>query len=149
MNSLTWADIFIDAALLDFATLLEQWPGLVTGQVRPIGASVFGNLFLERRSGEVEKIDVLEGGLHRVANSFSEFAGLMNSQQWQEQNLLTEGIALLKEKGVTRGVGQFYGFAPHPALVGSIEWSTVMPLDAVVWNSICAQVLSAPNAIKD
>lgn len=146
MNSLPWGDIFVDAAQLDFGSLLAEWPGLVNGQIRPIGASVFGDLFFERRSGEVEKVDVLEGGLHLVANSFRDFAALMNSRQWQERHLLTEGVALLKEKGVVRAAGQFFGFASHPSITGRIVWSTVMPFDAVVWNSICAQALSGPTS---
>lgn len=74
---------------------------------------------------------------------------MMNSRDWQEQNLLSQGVALLKERGVARGPGQFYGFAPHPRFTGKVDWSKVMPLDAVVWNSICAQSLvgaPAPEA---
>lgn len=143
MNSLTWDELFVDAERLDFNRLLLEWPGMVTGQIRPIGASVFGDMFFELRTGEVEKLDVLEGGVHRVAESFQHFTGMMNSLEWQEQNLLSQGVALLKERGVLRGPSQFYGFAPHPTFTGKIDWSKVMPLDAVVWNSICAQSLGA------
>lgn len=139
MSSLTWDDLFIDAALLDVNSLLLEWPGKVTGQVRLIGASAFGDLFFERRSSEVVKLDMLDGGVHFVADDFQRFSELMNSREWQQENLLSEGVALLKEKEVLRGIGQFYGFAPHPIFTGAIDWSKVMPLDAVVWNSICAQ----------
>lgn len=142
MNSLIWNDLFVDASLLDFKALLLEWPVLVVGNIRPIGASVFGDLFFERSSGEVMKLDVLEGGVHHVAASFQRFSELMNSHEWQEENLLSQGVALLKAKGVDRGPSQFFGFAPHPSLAGKIDWSRVMPLDAVVWNSICAQTLA-------
>lgn len=141
MNSLTWHDLFVDASLLDFNALLSEWPGLVDSQIRPIGASAFGDLFFERRSGEVMKLDVLEGGVHPVAASFQRFGELMNSREWQEQHLLSQGVALLKQKGISRGPSQFFGFAPHPSFIGKIDWSRVMPFDAVVWNSICAQTL--------
>lgn len=146
MNSLTWDDLFVDAARLDFNSLLLEWPGLIKGQIRPIGASVFGDLFFESRTGEVQKIDVLKGGVHSVAESFQQFTSMMNSREWQEQNLLSQGVALLKERGVERGLDQFYGFAPHPTFTGKIDWSRVMPLDAVVWNSICAQSLGGAAA---
>jgi hypothetical protein len=146
MNSLSWDDLFVDASHLDFHALLAEWHGLVVGSVRPIGASVFGDLYFERKSGEVVKLDVLEGGVHPVAATFTEFAALMNSVEWQRLNLLSEGVALLKDKGVSRASGQFFGFAPHPAFVGRIVWDTVMPLDFVVWNSICAQSLAAAGA---
>lgn len=148
MDSLTWDDLFVEADRLDFNSLLLEWPGLVKGQIRPIGASVFGDLYFELRTGEVQKIDVLEGGVHSVAENFQQFTGMMNSRGWQEQNLLSEGVALLKERGVERGAGQFYGFAPHPTFTGKIDWSRVMPLDAVVWNSICAQSLGGAAASK-
>ena len=143
MSTLSWEDLFVDARRLDFSALLAEWPGLINGPIRPIGASVFGDLFFERKSGEVEKLDVLEGGVHRVAANSEEFAALMNSVEWQRTNLLSEGAALLKETGVSRGPDQFFGFAPHPALSGTIVWSSVMPLDFIVWNSICAQSLAA------
>ncbi len=88
MNSLTWNDLFVDAAQLDFPALLLEWPGLVTGPIRPIGASVFGDLFVECRGGEVVKLDVLEGGLEQLAASGQQFADLMNSVEWQEHHLL-------------------------------------------------------------
>jgi hypothetical protein len=144
MSSLSWNDLFVEAHHLDFGSLLLEWPGVVKGPVRPLGASAFGDLFFESKSGEVEKLDVLEGGVHPVARSTGEFATLMNSPDWQRLNLLSEGVSLLKDRGVPRGAGQFFGFAPHPALVGKIVWSSVMPLDAVVWNSICAQTLAKP-----
>ena len=141
MNPLSWNDLFVDASLLDFNALLSEWPGLEAGEIRPIGASAFGDLFFERRSGGVMKLDVLEGGVHLIAASFQQFGELMNSPKWQEQHLLSQGVALLKEKGVPRGPSQFFGFAPHPSFVGKIDWARVMPLDAAVWNSICAQTL--------
>jgi hypothetical protein len=144
MNSLTWDDLFIDASQLDFPALLEEWPGSVTGQFRPIGASVFGDLFFERRSGEVIKLDVIEGGVHLVADSIQQFSEFMNTLEWQELHLLSQGVALLKERGILRASGQFFAFNPHPAFTGAIEWARTVPLDTVVWNSICAQTLRVP-----
>ena len=143
MTQLSWPDIFIDASELNFGALLAEWPGAVAGPLGPIGASAFGDLYFQRSAGNVERLGALEGGVHPVADSFEAFQRLMNNPHWQESNLLTSGVALLHERGVHRGAGQFYGFAPHPALTGRIDWSRVMPLDAVVWHSICSQTLGA------
>jgi hypothetical protein len=43
MSSLTWDDLFVNAALVDFNSLLVEWPGKITGQVRLIGSSAFGD----------------------------------------------------------------------------------------------------------
>ena len=42
----------------------------------------------------------------------------------------------------------FFGCAPHPVCTAKTDWSRVMPLDAVVWNLVCAQSLNgvAPPA---
>ena len=146
---LSWSDIFVDAEHLDFQALLAMWPRTVSGRLQPIGASVFGDCFFLRPSGYVEKLDVWEGGVHKVAESFSEFQSLMNEQEWQEQNLLTEGVALLKSRKLLRGPGQFYAFAPHPAFTGKISWDRVMPMDAPVWHSICSQILDADSEVAE
>ena len=143
MPGLTWPEVFIDASSLDFLELLGFWPLTVSGQLRPIGASAFGDLFFQRPDGQVQRLDVLEGGVRSVASSFDEFSAQMSSPAWKETNLLTEGVALLQERGVRRGPGQFFAFAPHPALTGKIDWTRVLPLDAKVWHSICAQLLDA------
>lgn len=102
MTKLTWADIFIDASALNEAALFEQWPSTVQGRVALIGASVFGDLFFHRADGSVHRLDVLEGGVGQVAATFNEFSTYMNTPNWQQDNLLTNGVALLVERGVTR-----------------------------------------------
>ena len=141
MTQLAWPDIFTDASALDFARLLGLWPNTVSGPLRAIGASAFGDCFFERPSGQVERLDALEGGVHHVASTLDEFAQIMNSREWQTANLLTEGVALLLERGITRTQNQFFAFAPHPAFTGKIDWDRVMPMDAEIWHSICAQTL--------
>jgi len=141
MKNLTWSDIFVDPSLLDFGGLLAMWPNTVTGQLRPIGASAFGDCFFERPTGQVEKLDVLEGGVHLVAKDLAEFRALMNTVSWQENNLLTQGVALLHERGLSRLSNQFFALAPHPSFTGKIAWDKVMPMDGNVWHSICAQIL--------
>ena len=58
---------------IDFKRLLDLWPKTVSGSVVPIGASAFGDLFFQRPLGNVEKLDVLAGGVHYAAASFDEF----------------------------------------------------------------------------
>lgn len=141
MTQLSWPDIFTDASDLDFRALLAEWPMAVSGRIAPIGASAFGDLYFQRPDEHIERLDVLEGGLHHVATDFHAFQNMMNDPEWQENNLLTSGVALTLERGFRRGPGQFFGFAPHPALTGRIDWHRVLPLDAQVWHAICSQAL--------
>ena len=141
MNSLAWPDIFVDALSLDAGALMSLWPRNLTGDFSPIGFSAFGDCFVQREWGEVQRLDVLVGGVHSVAGDYEGFLDLMNNADWREDSLLTDVIALLRNRGLVRGPGQFFGFAPHPAIAGKIDWDTVMTMDALEWHSVCAQLL--------
>lgn len=143
MTELAWADLFSEASALDFGRLLALWPGTVSGTARPVGMSAFGDVYLERPEGRVERLDVLEGGVHQVAATRDEFATLMNNREWQEQNLLSEGVLLLVGRGLRRAAGECYAFSPHPRLDGKIEWGNTMIMSAYAWHSICAQLLDS------
>lgn len=104
--------------------------------------------------GWTEAIERPRLWLHKVVESFQHLTAMMNFREWQEENLLSHGVALLKERGVSRGPGQFCGFAPHPTFIGKADWAKVLPFDAVVWNSICAQSLGyasspEPQRVRD
>ena len=140
MRPLTWSDLFIgDPEDVDVWELLSLWPH-VTGQLKPIGASVFGDLYFERADGRVERLDVFDGEIQFVADSVQDFAACMNSQQWQHDNLFTEGVMLLMERGIVRGPGQLFLFTPHPGLAGKFDWDTVKPVSARVLHMIHAQI---------
>lgn len=99
----SWSEILSQDPSLDFERLLRLWPQTVSGPLRPIGMSAFGDIFLERPAGEVQRLDVLEGGLHHVAESARAFAAMVNSEQWRNEHLMPEVVALLTERGLTRG----------------------------------------------
>ncbi|MDF1761827.1 MAG: hypothetical protein P1U57_00320 [Oleibacter sp.] len=71
----------------------------------------------------------------------------MNSKKWQESNLMPEVVWELQNRGLVREPGQVYGFAPHPSLTDKISPEAALVMDAVVWHSICAQLLG-PSAKK-
>src|SRR5437868_9995919 len=137
MSQLSWTDLFTDASHLDFERLLGLWPKTVSGSVVPIGASAFGDLFFQRPLGNVEKLDVLVGGVHYAASSFDEFKSLMNSRYWRDVNLLTGGVRLAQSKGLPRKQSQLFGFAAHPSFSGKMDWALAMPMDVVDWHAVC------------
>jgi hypothetical protein len=141
MSQFSWTDIFTDASHLDFKRLLGLWPKTVCGPVIPIGASAFGDLFFQRPLGNVEKLDVLVGGVHHAASSLDEFKSLMNSRYWRDVNLLTGGVRLAQSKSLPRKQSQFFGFAAHPSFSGRVNWAAAMPMDAADWHAVCAKTL--------
>jgi len=144
---LNWNDIFLQDPSIDFGQLLAQWqPPIVVGTIRPFGLSAFGDLYFLSRNGSVHVLDVFEGAVREVAESEQDFAACMNSQDWRDSNLMPEVIMQLQRRGLVRGPGQVFGFAPHPALSGRLNPEGALVLDAVVWHSICSQLLNPRGA---
>jgi len=149
MSKLRQTDLFTDDPSLDIGRLIGLWSNTLTGQLRPIGMSAFGDVFFERPTGQVERLDVLEGGVLRVAQDRDEFARLMNTQSWQERTLLSEGVLLLLERGLQRQSHQCFAFAPHPSLIGKVDWGRAVVMDAYPWHSICSQLLDGVERVND
>lgn len=145
MAELDWDHLFVDAARLDIRRIIEPWFDLVKGPIRPIGMSMFGDVYFDRGDDVVSRIDVLEGGVVPVARSFDEFTRLMNTPDWSRDALLVDGVALLHDRGIVPQPGECYGFAPHPTFTGAINWDHAMVLSPAIWHSICAQSLLSAN----
>lgn len=144
-SGLSWADLFIEDPSVDFVRIFSCWPQHAFGRVRPIGLSVFGDCYFEREDGTVHVLDPLEGAIRQVAPSVAEFSQLTNAPQWQDQNLMPELVASLMSRGVPRSASQVFGFAPHPAFTGKLRADQAIPLDPVVWHSICSQVAAGES----
>ncbi len=137
---LTWDDLIIQSiSHEDAQTWIEPWSHLLTGQFSPGFMSMFGDWFLRRPDGSTDELSVIEGTLQRVAATEEEFVEIVNRIEWQEQHLLSFQIAQLHERGLIPGVGQCYGFAPHPVFTGRIDISSACILTIPVWQAISAQ----------
>ena len=94
------SDLFIDASCINIKSLVGMWPRSIAGTIIPIGASAFGDLFFQRPEGNVEKLDVLEGGVHHAACHLEEFKLLMGSRYWRDTHLMSHCIASQRSKGL-------------------------------------------------
>src|SRR5438132_601777 len=57
---------FIPASAIDASALLSVWSGLLPEGCKLLGASLFGDLFVARESGEVDVLDLVSGELKQV-----------------------------------------------------------------------------------
>ena len=139
-KKLTWDDLLIQKlSESEVSSWLGFWSGMVSGKVAPVFMSKFGDWFLRRPDGGTDELSVIEGTYSSIASTPEEFDKLVNTQEWQEQHLLSIQVAQLHERGVIPGAGQCYAFAPHPALIGRIEVERVMIMDIRIWQHICAE----------
>jgi hypothetical protein len=149
MIQLTWPDLLIDDMTAEqFAEWLEPWSGIVSGIVAPAFVSKFGFWFLRRPEGHVEMLDVFSGQLHRAADTYDDFMREVNERWWQETYLGSEAIFQLHAAGMVAGPRQCYALVPHPALGGPNPFNgdpigpgSVMVMDVVVWQTICASIV--------
>lgn len=147
---LTWDDLIIEAITPEqFRRWIAPWTGVVTGRIAPAFLSKFGTWFLRRPEGQVEMLDVFTGAIEKIADSYEAFVAQANRREWQEVYLLSELVLQLHEAGNRPGPGQCFALAPHPALGGPnplngdvVDPHFVTVMDVVVWQSLCAQVVS-------
>ena len=140
LMKLSWNDLVVDGVTPEEAQQwLSDWSFLGLGRVAPICLSRFGDWFMLRPDGAVDRIDVLEFRIDRVAPSMEAFEAQMNDPGWQHESLLSWLVAELHEAGVVARERRCYGFAPPPAFSGRISRNDVLVLDMLVWQTICAQ----------
>ncbi len=139
---LTWDDLLIqNIPGSDALKWLGYWRGLVDGNVAVVFMSKFGDWFLRRPDGSTDELSVIEGAYKKVATTPEEFAGLVNTPQWQEIHLLSSLVMQLHERGLIPQLGQCYALAPHPVWTGKIDVSQAMVMEIGLWQHICAEAL--------
>jgi hypothetical protein len=151
MTKLTWDDLLIrDLKNEDCREWLAHWSWLVGGKLAPEFLNKFGSWFLRRSEGSVEMLDVLNGTIEKVAETYEEFIASLNQQSWQEHFLLSKLVYELHQHGKIPGPGQCYALAPHPAIGGpnptqgqKVDPRFVSVMDIAVWQSLCSQFLHA------
>ena len=137
---LEWDDLLItNIAEQDYRVWLGYWSGWLSMPVLPLSMSKFGDWFLRHPDGSTSELSVLEGTYEKIAGTPDEFSGLLNSQRWQEEHLLSLHILRLHERGLVPSPRECYGLAPHPLLAGRIDMDGVMIMPIGAWQSICAQ----------
>jgi hypothetical protein len=89
-------------------------------------------------------LDVHDGVMERVAATPEAFDAAVNTQEWQEQFLYSALLMRYRRQGVVARGRDAIAFAPHPALVESIDTCTPMVMHTAAWQAICGQTLRPP-----
>jgi hypothetical protein len=118
---------------------LLMWPELSGLHVRPLLVSAFGDIFVEKASGEVWVASPIELSCERVAASVEELQQLFSNPEWAQQELLTEVALIARDRGVQRPPDQVFAIAPHPCFTGSIMAGELVPMNLRIWHNIALQ----------
>jgi hypothetical protein len=139
---LTWDDLIVDHITSgEAAAWMAEWQWLGLGRIAPIFLSRFGNWFFQRPDGSVHMLEVTEAAVEQVAPDLARFQEEVNSPQWQEEFLYSALLLKYRRQGIVALERQVIGFAPHPALVQSLDKCRVMVFDMLIWQSICGQAM--------
>jgi hypothetical protein len=124
----------------EVAETLLMWPELSGSRLRPLLVSAFGDIFVEKVSGEVWVVSPIELSCERIARSVEELEGLFSDPEWAQLRLLTEVALAARDRGVNRPPDQVFAIAPHPRLTGSIPAGQLVPMSLRLWHNVALQI---------
>ena len=124
----------------EIAETLRMWPELSGMRVRPLLVSSFGDIFVEKASGEVWVASPMGLSCERVATSVEELQRLLSDPEWARPRLLTEVALAAHDSGVLRPPDQVFAIAPHPHFTGSIITGKLVPMSLRLWHNLALQI---------
>lgn len=113
-----------------------------------LGASVFGDLFLLRSTGEVDMLDLVAGEVKQIAACVEEFEWDVTQREKREEWLMPSLANAAFAIGLKPGPGECLAFRTPPFLNGPLQPGNLYCLDFVAYQvgmgKILPQVLGLP-----
>ncbi len=122
---------FIPASEIDVPTLLSVWSAMLPADSELLGASLFGDLFVARESGEVDMLDLVAGELKQVADCVEEFEWDRKQPERREELLMQSLADAALAAGIKPGAAECLAFCTPPMLGGPLR-----PENLVAWNFV-------------
>ncbi len=120
---------FIPANAVDAPAVLSVWNGTLPAGCRLLGASLFGDLFVARETGEVDMLDLVAGELKQVAVCVEEFEWDLTQRERREEFLMQSLAEAALPIGLSPGAGECLAFRTPPMLNGQLRTDNI-----VLWN---------------
>jgi hypothetical protein len=122
---------FIPASAIDGPAVLSVWSAMLPALCKLLGASLFGDLFVARESGEVDMLDLVSGELKQVAVCVEEFEWDMTQRERREELLMQSLAEAALSAGFKPENGECLAFRTPPMLNGQLS-----PNNLVRWNFV-------------
>jgi hypothetical protein len=136
---ITWNELTISPAGVDFDDLLSDWRWLVGEEYQPVVISALGDLFLRHDDGRIFWLNTGWGQLTEVAESGEEFKKLMvqpnNAAEWFIPNLVGDLLSSGKKLG-----GRVLQLSNSAGLGGEINPDNFEPTSLSVHFSVLGQI---------
>jgi hypothetical protein len=131
---------FIPASAIDAPAVLSVWSAMLPAGCKLLGASLFGDLFLARESGEVDMLDLVSGELKQVAVCVGEFDWDRAQPQRREELLMQSLADAALSGGLKPGAGECLAFRTPPILGGQLRPDNLVRWDFVEYHSGLAKL---------
>ena len=131
---------FIPASALEAPALLSVWSAVLPAGGTLLGASLFGDLFVARESGEVDMLDLVSGELKQVAVCVEEFDWDLTQTQRREELLMQSLAEAALSSGLKPGVAECLAFRTPPLLGGQLLTDNLVPWNLVAYHSGLARL---------
>lgn len=122
---------FDPASRLPVPALLSLWSAMLPARCELLGASLFGDLFVARESGEVDMLDLVAGELKQVAVCVEEFEWDLTQTERREELLMQSLADAAFAAGIKPGAAECLAFRTPPVLGGPPQ-----PENLVAWSSV-------------
>lgn len=136
----TWEQLLIRTTDFDCQRLLSYWQWLLQKDYHPIVMTAFGDWFLLDQDGSVHFLDLVAGGLSKVAESGDEFKRVMGLPEKLDEWFLAGLVQSLLDAGIVLEKNQCYGYKIPPVLGGKIEVANIEPTDIAVHQGLLSQI---------
>lgn len=137
---------FIPASEIDGTALQSVWSAMLPAESELLGASLFGDLFVARESGEVDMLDLVAGELKQVADCVEEFEHDRKQPERREELLMQSLANAASARGIKLGAGECLAFRTPPMLGGQLQPDNLVPWNLVAYHIGLARLL---HQIKD
>jgi hypothetical protein len=139
----------IDLGGADADRLLRHWRWLVGPGLRPVFATLLGDLFLASSDGQVWWLDVGVAELTAVAADAEEFARQMDDPEQVDLWFGPRLVEALRAEGRRLTDGECYSYEQLPILGGEFEPANFRPRDLQthldVWGPIQEKIKDLPD----
>lgn len=142
-------DLVIPLAHVNLDALLVHWRWLLSPELRPLYATLLGDLFLESKDGQVLWLDVGSGALEVVAKDREQFEKLLtdpeNVDLWFGRPLVDS----LRKANMNLNPGECYSHQMLPILGGEHEPANFRIVDLQThfdtWGPIHEKIKDLPD----
>lgn len=132
---------FIPASAIYPPAVLSVWSTALPAGCKLLGASLFGDLFVARESGEVDMLDLVAGELKQVAVCVEEFEWDL-TQPGRREELLMQSLAdAAAAVGLKPDRGECLAFRTPPLLGGPLRPENLVRWDMVAYHTGLAKLL--------